>query len=176
MVRRFSVKIGAQERIVELDELEDGSLRVSIGGVERAIDAREVEPGVWSLMEGDAQTIAQIDGAMPKLTIEISRGGADPVVVPVEIKPARSARLAALVKRPEGGSAAPTALRSPMPGRVVKILVAVGDRVAVGQAAVVVEAMKMENELRAARAGTVRELRCAEGANVEAGQDLVVIG
>jgi len=41
---------------------------------------------------------------------------------------------------------------------------------------VVVEAMKMENELRATRAGTVQALRCEEGAAVEAGQDLVVIG
>jgi biotin carboxyl carrier protein len=63
-----------------------------------------------------------------------------------------------------------------MPGRVVKILVKVGDLLAAGQAAVVVEAMKMENELRAPRGGVVKELRCAEGAAVEAGQDLVVIG
>jgi biotin carboxyl carrier protein len=176
VVRRFSVKVGAKERIVELEELDDTRLRVRIDGVARDIDARQVEPGVWSLMEADRQTIAQVDGVAPKLTVEIATAGGDPLVVPVEIAPARSARLAALARRPDARSAAPTPLRSPMPGRVVKILLKVGDRVTVGQPAVVVEAMKMENELRAARAGTVRELRCSEGATVETGQDLVVIG
>jgi glutaconyl-CoA/methylmalonyl-CoA decarboxylase subunit gamma len=175
VLRRFSVKIGTQERIVELQDL-DGRLRVTVDGNARDIDARQVEPGVWSLMEGTRQTIAQVDGVAPKLTVAIATAGGDPIVVPVEVVPARSARLAALAKRPEAGALAPTALRSPMPGRVVKILVKVGDRVTVGQPAVVVEAMKMENELRATRAGTVQALRCEEGATVEAGQDLVVIG
>jgi biotin carboxyl carrier protein len=84
--------------------------------------------------------------------------------------------VAALAKQAQrAGGGGPAAVKSPMPGRVVKLLVRAGERVAVGQAVVVVEAMKMENELRATRAGTVRELRCAEGAAVEAGQDLVVV-
>jgi biotin carboxyl carrier protein len=66
-------------------------------------------------------------------------------------------------------------VRSTIPGRVVKLLVRAGDRVTAGQPTVVLEAMKMENELRAPRAGTVADIRCAEGAAVEAGQDLVVI-
>jgi pyruvate carboxylase subunit B len=60
-----------------------------------------------------------------------------------------------------------------MPGRVVKILVKAGDRVTAGQAVVVVEAMKMENELRAAAAGTVRTVRVRPGEAVEKGQVLV---
>jgi biotin carboxyl carrier protein len=100
----------------------------------------------------------------------------DPVTVPVEIADARSARVAALARRAGTAAAGPITLRSPIPGRVAKILVRAGDRVTAGQAAVVLEAMKMENELRVPRAGTVQEVRCAEGAAVEAGQDLVVIG
>jgi glutaconyl-CoA/methylmalonyl-CoA decarboxylase subunit gamma len=175
LLRRFSVKVGTKERIVELEEV-DGSLRVLVDGTARDVDVRQVEAGVWSMMEGTQQAIAQVDGAAPKLTVEIAVAGRDPLVVPVEVTPARSARIAALARRPTTGAAAPAALRSPMPGRVVKILVKVGDRVAVGQPVVVVEAMKMENELRATRAGTVQALRCEEGAAVEAGQDLVVIG
>ena len=66
-------------------------------------------------------------------------------------------------------------MRSPIPGRLIKLLVKVGDAVTAGQTMVVLEAMKMENELGAPRAGRVAELRCAEGAAVEAGQDLVVV-
>ena len=175
MLRRFSVKIGAKERIVELEEIE-GAMRVTVDGNVRDVEARQVEPGVWSLREGTRQTIAQVDGTAPRMTVEIATADSDPLIVPVEVAAARSARIAGLARRADAGPAAPTALRSPMPGRVVKILVKLGDRVAIGQPAVVVEAMKMENELRATRAGTVQALRCEEGAAVEAGQDLVVIG
>jgi biotin carboxyl carrier protein len=74
-----------------------------------------------------------------------------------------------------GPVAGPAAIIAPMPGRVVKLLVNAGDPVAVRQGVIVVEAMKMENELRAPKAGTVRELRVAEGALVEAGATLAVI-
>ena len=62
-----------------------------------------------------------------------------------------------------------------MPGRVMRVLAAVGDRVSARQALVVVEAMKMENELRTARNGVVREVRVTPGAAVETGAVLVVI-
>ena len=65
---------------------------------------------------------------------------------------------------------------APMPGRIAKVLVKVGDVVAVRQGLVVVEAMKMENELRSPRAGTVVEVRAVEGARVESQALLVVVG
>ncbi len=64
---------------------------------------------------------------------------------------------------------------APMPGRVVRVLVKAGDRVTARQGLVVVEAMKMENELRAPSDATVREVRASEGASVEAGAILVVL-
>ena len=62
-----------------------------------------------------------------------------------------------------------------MPGRIVKVLVKPGDEVAARQGLVVVEAMKMENELTSPRAGHVREVAVAEGASVEAGRLLVIV-
>jgi biotin carboxyl carrier protein len=72
-------------------------------------------------------------------------------------------------------AAGPAAIVAPMPGRIVKVLVEPGEAVAAGQGLVVVEAMKMENELRAPRAGTVSDVRVREGAPVEANVVLVVI-
>jgi biotin carboxyl carrier protein len=69
----------------------------------------------------------------------------------------------------------PQRVTAPMPGRIVRVLVAPGDDVAAGQGLVVIEAMKMENQLTALTAGIVRELRVADGAPVESGQVLVVI-
>ncbi len=62
-----------------------------------------------------------------------------------------------------------------MPGKIVRVGVKTGDTVRARQTVVVVEAMKMENELKAARDGVVSELRAVEGASVEAGALLVVI-
>ena len=62
-----------------------------------------------------------------------------------------------------------------MPGRVVRVLVATGDTVEARQPVVVVEAMKMENELRSPKTGRVKEVSVAAGTSVEAGRVLVVI-
>jgi len=64
---------------------------------------------------------------------------------------------------------------APMPGRVVRVLVRAGDQVEAGQGLIVVEAMKMENELTSPKAGRVREIAVAEGGSVEAGRLLVVV-
>jgi 3-methylcrotonyl-CoA carboxylase alpha subunit len=73
------------------------------------------------------------------------------------------------------GAAADGRLSSPMPGRVTEVKVAVGEAVAKGQALLVIEAMKMENVLRAPRDGTVRAVLVEAGARVAPGQMLVDI-
>lgn len=67
-------------------------------------------------------------------------------------------------------------IRSPMPGLILDVLVEEGNVVSEGQTVVILESMKMENELRAARAGLVTQVRVAKGDNVEKNQDLVTIG
>jgi len=69
----------------------------------------------------------------------------------------------------------PQRIDAPMPGKVVRVLVKQGDSVEEGQGLVVVEAMKMENELKSPKAGVVRELHAQEGQPVEAGAKLAVV-
>ena len=71
------------------------------------------------------------------------------------------------------GPAGPAPLVAPMPGMIVRVLVAVGDVVEAGQGLIAMEAMKMENELRAASAGTVTAVRVAPGTAVQKGAVLV---
>jgi biotin carboxyl carrier protein len=78
-------------------------------------------------------------------------------------------------RRGPNASAGSRTVRSAMPGRVVKVLVKPGDRVTARQPLVVVEAMKMENELRAPGDAVVREVKVTEGAPVEAGAILMVL-
>jgi len=73
------------------------------------------------------------------------------------------------------GAGGPARVTAPMPGRLVKVLVQEGDSVSEGQGLVVMEAMKMENELRAPRAGRVKELPARERQAVEMGALLVVL-
>jgi biotin carboxyl carrier protein len=82
-----------------------------------------------------------------------------------------------LVRRRGSASAetGPRSIVSPMPGRIVKVLVREGDVVAAHQGLVVVEAMKMENELRAPRAGTVSAVKVVEGMSVETRAVLVTL-
>ena len=72
-------------------------------------------------------------------------------------------------------SGGPLAVAAPMPGRVIRILVEAGDAVELGQGLIVVEAMKMQNEMNSLRAGRVAEVRVAAGATVSAGEVLIVI-
>jgi biotin carboxyl carrier protein len=69
----------------------------------------------------------------------------------------------------------PAKVKAPMPGKVLRVLVAANQEVTAGQGLLVMEAMKMENELRSPRAGVVREIKAAEGQAVETGALLVIV-
>jgi biotin carboxyl carrier protein len=66
-------------------------------------------------------------------------------------------------------------IAAPMPGKVVRLLVSVGDQVEPGQGLIVVEAMKMQNEMKSPKTGTVVEVKTKDGATVAAGEILIVI-
>ncbi len=106
------------------------------------------------------------EGITGRLVVHV---GAVPVAVTVNGNRQR--------RKHDGGAAGSGPLRivAPMPGKVVRVLVKAGDTVRARQPVVVVEAMKMENELRADREGTVAEIHAHEGASVEAGALLAVI-
>jgi acetyl/propionyl-CoA carboxylase alpha subunit len=139
---------GASPRRVDIEE-KDGGLRILLDGVERQIDAVSLEDGSVSLL---------LDGRSYALEFE-QRGDRLGVLVrdsvfEVEVLDERHLRM-----RAAGG----------------RILVAPGDHVVEGQGLLVMEAMKMENELRATRAGLIREVDVVEGAAVDAGARLCVV-
>jgi biotin carboxyl carrier protein len=116
-----------------------------------------------------------VDGKVHELGVE-SEGGATLVHFPerilrVELVDATYAGVGTTRKGPSG----PARVTAPMPGRIVRVLVEPGQEVAAGQGLLVMEAMKMENELRAPRAGRVAEVAARERAAVETGALLVVL-
>ena len=82
-----------------------------------------------------------------------------------------------LVLKGQGGGASAQGLsvRAPMPGKVVRVLVSVGQKVSKGDGVIVVEAMKMQNEMQALSGGIVKEVRAREGDTVEGGAELVIL-
>ena len=165
---RYSVTIGGEKRIVELEE-RDGLVTVTVDGVRKVLDVRSSGPGRYGWIEDTRVVSAEVEKAGDRLAVTL-RGE----TVTVEVTDARLEELPVLV--PAGSrSKGPSMLRAPMAGRVVKVLARAGDPVKAGQGILVIEAMKMENEVRCPRDGQVREVRVAEGAAVDGGEELAVI-
>lgn len=162
---RFTALVAGAERRVELLPLGDGRWQIAVDDRVCVVDGRPTGAGSWSLL---------IDGR----SVELSLAGRDddwrvslhghPVTV--RLLDERAAR-----RRPRGATAGDRELRAVMPGKVVAVLVAPGTAVQQGQGVLVLEAMKMENEVGAPRAGTVRDIRVQPGQAVEAGELLAVI-
>ena len=95
----------------------------------------------------------------------------------VEVESERRAALRerATRTRPDAAAGGPHEVRALIPGKVVSLAVGPGDTVTAGQQLLVVEAMKMQNELRAPRGGTIGQLGVAQGVNIEVGDLLLVI-
>jgi biotin carboxyl carrier protein len=129
----------------------------------RKADIVEAEPGIYSILwEGNSFDVR----------LEQAHYGT--------FAQHRSTRV--LIEKPahgrsaaKGGATGPLPLKAPMPGRVVRLLVAEGDSVEKGQGVAVLEAMKMQNEITAPRAGVVRRLTAQEGKVVAAGEIFCVL-
>jgi biotin carboxyl carrier protein len=130
------------------------------------IAVTQVEPGVYSvLLEGASYEIRIIETPLG-YSAEL-----DGRRFPVEVRDPRDTRNASRTSIRSGRQN----VAAPMPGKVVRVLVNVGDSVDAGQGLVVVEAMKMQNEMKAARPGRVIEVRAGAGETVGAGDTLVVL-
>jgi biotin carboxyl carrier protein len=166
---RLEVEAGGRTRIVELRRDQNGAVEVTVEGRRRVADVIRIGQAWSLLLDGRSYELAIVERSPGELMVSVN-GRQVPVSMP-------AARPAVRV-RGRGGAAGrqgPQRVVAPLPGRVVKVLVKPGDAVTARQALVVVEAMKMENELRSPRDGTVAEVRAAEGTSVEANAVLVVI-
>ena len=149
---------------VEVRELPSGALEVMKDGRVLDVDVLLLGSDLSARVAGRVVDLTT-EGTPPDLGV-IANGHR--AYVRVESERMRSATAA----RKSRGSAEKL-LRSPMPGRVVKVHVRAGDEVETGQALLVVEAMKMENELRAKAPGKITEVHVAAGEAVEANAKLV---
>ena len=144
-----------------------GRYHVVLGTQAMDVDARPTGGGGWSLLIGGASTAADVTEEDGSYVVHVE-GEAYAIRVEEETR---------YIIRTRGGAAGAggQVLKAPMPGRVVLVEVAVGQTVQPGDGLVVLEAMKMENEIKATVSGTVKEIRATNGQTVNPGDVLVII-
>jgi biotin carboxyl carrier protein len=164
----YVATIGEKDVTVSVEELGGANYKVTIDGVEHVVDAQLITGNLWSVLYGNGS-----------FEVDVTRLPAEEYEVLIQgdchkfslMNEQRRAMLRAGGK----GSAGKAMLTSPMPGKVVKLLAKEGQEVEAGQGVIVVEAMKMENELKSAVAGKVKEIFVEEGQVVESGAKLLLV-
>jgi biotin carboxyl carrier protein len=164
---KLDVRISGKTRIVELQRNGVG-WQVSLDGVASEVDAIEVAPNVYSiLLNGESHEIRIAPGVDGKLIVQSRHHEFTADVI--DPRTWRGRRHGAV--EAEGRQQ----IVAPMPGKVIRVLVKPGDKVEAGQGLLVVEAMKMQNEVRSPKTGTVERLLAKEGQPVNAGEVLAWI-
>jgi biotin carboxyl carrier protein len=171
MRREISATVEGREVTIAIEPSADGRWQVSIDGqAARLVDAVEIRPGTWSLLSDGLSLVVDLDRRTPAAVLF---AGAE---ARVELVDARRRRLARSVAQGADGAHNGEVVRAPIAGRVVKLLVAAGDEVVADQGVAVLEAMKMENEIKAARGGVVETLHVQPGQSVDTQEPLITLG
>jgi len=163
--------VGRDDREIEVDIVEkEGRLFALVDGEEIPVDLRRVDgQGSWSLLLSDAShrftvrddgdaVVVRLDGASHRVRVETDRD-----------------RLLRATRKSRGAPTGPREVRSDMAGIVVRVLVAPGTRVAAGDPLLIVEAMKMENEIRAPSPGVVDHVHVSDRMTVVVGTPLLTL-
>jgi biotin carboxyl carrier protein len=172
---KLELEIDGQTRKVDIaPDATPGQWRIQIDGETIAADACLLRPGVLSLLihgqahrvvlDADLAAAANSDAPDPALHLGAHR-------IEWQTDDPRSFRR----RRRHAGTDGPITLKASMPGRVVRVLIAKGDTVAAHQSVLVLEAMKMQNEIKSPKEGRVIDLRVAPGDTVTSGQILAII-
>jgi len=159
---------GKKQRVELPSDIGAGLMNCSVDGRAMSVDVQLLEPGVMSLLIADPDA----QGRQYRCVLD-----GDGVVIggrrygfavddPRSLQGRRGAG---------AGTEGPRPVKAPMPGRVVRMLVEVGMEVGEGQGVVVIEAMKMQNELKAPKAGRVVRVGAVVGDTVGSGDVLVVV-
>ncbi len=179
MKLNIKVQLGARTRDYVID-LPDGSdlrradqgvLELRLNDKPLEVDWAEVSPGVFSLLMHGRSFLARVVKRTGQLA---GNSGSHLVLVGntqlhVEVQDPRRWRPATRAL----GPGRPQDIRAPMPGRIIRVLVEENQDVGADQGLLVIEAMKMQNELRAPRAGRVEKIHAREGVGVETGTLLI---
>jgi biotin carboxyl carrier protein len=163
----YIATIGGREIKVTVEEVGADRYLVTGEGKEHLVDAHQVQDSVWSVLYGMDSFEVDVQGRDEEYEVLIDGDCYKFSLMNEQRK--------ALIGGGGMGAAGKALVTSPMPGKVVKLLVDEGEEVQSDQGVIVVEAMKMENELKSAVTGKVKEIFVKEGEVVEAGAKLLLV-
>jgi biotin carboxyl carrier protein len=161
---KYEAEIDGHRISLEVEQ-RNGRVLATICGRSYDLEVEKPEPGVYLMFLGTEVHEARVWSADPN-ALRVKLGSRVFTTSIIDRKHRRTVE-----QRPVG----PQHLTAPMPGKVVRVVLKPGDEVAAGQGVVVVEAMKMQNEIKSPKAGRILEVRVAEGATVNANQVLAVV-
>lgn len=162
------IKINDRNALVEILSREGDKVLISIDGKKYEADVVMVEEGVYSIIiDNKSHNIELIQSDNKSYLVNTYARSYDVEIVDAESKYLKSR------KRDDGHEE--SVISSPMPGKIVKVLVEVGDKVKAGDTVIIVSAMKMESEYKVKKDRIIREIKVKAGDTVEAHQPLVVI-
>lgn len=170
---KFSITIHGQEHTLELTSQNSGACLLDGIPLEAAV--AEVQPGVYSLLLGGKSFQVRVAPSAENSTTGNSAGhynvqiNGTSYTVAVRDLQRRSRHRTGLALEGKQN------IKAPMPGKVIRVLVAENQSVEAGQGLVVVEAMKMQNEIKCPKAGNVQKVLVKEGQAVNAGETLLVV-
>jgi len=165
---RYVATLDGADYELEVEELRADSFRIRLGERQFDADLKQIGPVSYSVIVADRSFDFDVVRDGEELVIT-SRGGTTRLML---VDAARRAMRTGGRAREVGGR---VELKAAMPGRVIGVLVQQGDEVKADQGVIVIEAMKMENELKSPKAGLVTEVKVAAGQTVEKGEVLLVI-
>lgn len=164
---KYEVLIDGNSHQVEMERAEKG-YQCTVDGEPFELDVAMTARDVLSIIHNGRQFEAKREYSLMGETHVII--GSERFAA--EVRDPRSLRSRLAVA---GAEAGPAKIIAPMPGKIVRVIAAEGDEVEAGQGLVVVEAMKMQNEIKAPKSGKVTKVAVKEGANVNAGDVLVIV-
>lgn len=164
----YEIQLDEQSHPVTVTADGDGRYTVKVEDREYSVDLTEPQPNLFSLL---------LDGTSYEVGVDLEGEDCSLYVYDqfFQLKVLDPRRLALLGKGGTDQVGGRIEITSPMPGKVVKLLAGTGDDVTKGQGIVVVEAMKMENELKSPKDGTITEILVEEGQAVDANALLMVV-
>jgi biotin carboxyl carrier protein len=165
---KLNVLVDGAERRLELKKPAESArpCAFSLDGLAGQADIREIAPGVYSILLGARSFEVKIEYGE-----DAYRATVDGRRYEIAVRDPRRLSRAGSGLAQSG----PLNLSAPMPGKVVRVLVEQGQTVAAGQGLIVVEAMKMQNEIKSPKPGIIRAVHVRQGGSVSAGQALLVV-
>ena len=163
---KYTAVVQGERLEIEFERKSDGMLQARIGENSYTLESRTVEPGIyWFNLDNRSFEIA-VTANGEAYSVSVANRPID-----IEILDSR----AALRKAAQQGHDGVAEIRAPMPGKIVKILAAEGSEVQANQGILVMEAMKMQNEIKSPKQGVLKRLSVQEGAAVSSGDLLAAV-